>query len=757
MSESASLHETPAQSLTRRMNRARAFKNRITSISMAVGGISVIFAIVLIFFYLAYVVYPLFTAAEISKQAQYPLPAAEQGNTLHLAMEEQNRIGVRFTDQGNTIFFRLDNGKLIKQIKLPLPDNTEISSFATSRLARGVIVYGLDNGQAIFAQQQYKTRYLKDEKQIIPDLVFPLGQQGIEMEEDGQHALTRIAVMHDEEKATIAAYTDDNRLLLNQLVFEDELDGENTDIEYESIRVEIPNVQSVTTLLIDSAQSLLYVAHNNNEVTVIDISDIEDVQVLEHKRVVAEGANITRFTFLTGEISLLIGDDQGNLSQWFPVKTETGLTLSHIRDFDSEHAAITDIVTEQRRKGFAAIDDKGQLGIYHSTARRTLVEQHISDTPLRHLALSPRANAFIVEDNQQHIQYWQIENEHPEISWGVLWDKVWYESYPEPAYTWQSSSSSNDFEPKFSLMPLAFGTIKAAFYAMLFAMPLAIMGAIYTAYFMAPKMRTYVKPTIEIMEALPTVILGFLAGLWLAPLVESHLPGIFSMLLLLPAGVLLFAFGWRSLPKQFRQKIPDGWQAALLIPVLLLTGWLAMSLSLPMEHLFFGGDIKIWLSENLGMDYDQRNSLVVGIAMGVAVIPTIFSITEDAIFSVPKNLTFGSLALGATPWQTLIYVVILTASPGIFSAVMIGMGRAVGETMIVLMATGNTPVMDFSIFQGMRTLAANVAVEIPESEVASSHYRILFLAALVLFVFTFIFNTLAELVRQRLRKKYSSL
>ena len=98
-----------------------------------------------------------------------------------------------------------------------------------------------------------------------------------------------------------------------------------------------------------------------------------------------------------------------------------------------------------------------------------------------------------------------------------------------------------------------------------------------------------------------------------------------------------------------------------------------------------------------------------------------------------------------------------TASPGIFSALMIGMGRAVGETMIVLMATGNTPIMDVNIFEGMRTLAANIAVEIPESEVDSTHYRILFLAALVLFMFTFIVNTAAEVVRERLRAKYGEI
>jgi len=746
------------RALTSKMNRSRAIKNRITSVSMAVGGIGVILSIVLIFFYLAYVVYPLFNAAEMEKTTSYALPAATQGKTLYLAIEEQNQVGVRFTETAKSIFFNINNGDVIKEVDITLPDKTQISSFSTSHVAKGVVTFGLNNGQAIFAQQKYKTRHLADGKKIIPSLIYPLGETPIEIDSKG-HALTQIGLMHDEEKATFVAYTDDNRLLLNQLIFDDELTNEDDAevIEFDSTQVEIPNIQHVSKILIDASQSLLYIAHNNSEISLIDIDDLDDIRVIERKRVTSDDAKLTSLTFLTGEISLLIGDNKGRLSQWFPVQKETGLSLSHIRDFDSQHSAITNIVTEQRRKGFAAIDDKGQLAFYHSTARRTLLHEAISESRLNFLAVSPRANTLITEDDKQQVQLWHVENEHPEMSWAVLWDQVWYESYPEPSYTWQSSSASNDFEPKFSLMPLAFGTLKAAFYAMLFAMPLAIMGAIYTAYFMAPKMRTYVKPTIEIMEALPTVILGFLAGLWLAPIIESHLPGVFSMLIILPAGVLIFAFAWKNLPKNIRQRIPDGWQAALLIPVLLVTGWLAMALSLPMEHFFFNGDMKMWLNDSLGLNYDQRNSLVVGIAMGVAVIPTIFSITEDAIFSVPKNLTFGSLALGATPWQTLIYVVILTASPGIFSAVMIGMGRAVGETMIVLMATGNTPVMDLSIFQGMRTLAANVAVEMPESEVDSTHYRILFLAALVLFVFTFMFNTLAEIVRQRLRKKYSSL
>jgi phosphate transport system permease protein len=155
--------------------------------------------------------------------------------------------------------------------------------------------------------------------------------------------------------------------------------------------------------------------------------------------------------------------------------------------------------------------------------------------------------------------------------------------------------------------------------------------------------------------------------------------------------------------------------------------------------------------------YDQRNSIVVGFAMGFAVIPIIFTISEDALSGVPDHLKAGSLALGATRWQTAVRVVLPTASPAIFSAAMIGFGRAVGETMIVLMATGNTAILDMSPFLGMRTLSANIAVELPEAPHLGTLYRVLFVAGFLLFLFTFAINTVAEIVRQRLRKKYSSI
>lgn len=739
-----------------RRSQRRRIKDRAARYLIALGGISVIFSIVLIFFYLLYVVIPLFFSGSVESVADYHAPGSQHSATLALAMEEQNEIGVRFTDSGEAVFFATHSGDIISNYRLPLPSTANIRSFSTAVKESRHVIYGLNNGEALIAKHQYQISFPNDVRQITPLMEYPFGEASIVIDEAGE-ALTHVAFQDGEEQAIVAAVTEDGRLLLSVLLKETSFMDDEVSIEIDTTTIDsAPN--AITQLLLDKEQRTLYVADKRGQISSYDISDASEPELLNRTSVVSQGSQISYMTFLTGDISLLIGDTRGRISQWFPVRDDNGINvLTPIRSFDLKNSAIGAISTEYFRKGFIAADNNGEIGIYHTTAQRDILTTQVTTTSIRHMAISPRASALLVEDDSGNITFLSIDNEHPEISWSSLWGKVWYESYEEPDYIWQSSSASDDFEPKFSLTPIAFGTAKAAFYAMLFAMPLAIFGAIYTAYFMTPKMRSTVKPTIEIMEALPTVILGFLAGLWLAPLMEANLASIFLLLLFLPLSVVVFAFGWSHLPTSIRNVIPDGWQAAILIPVILFAGWLAFALSPFWEALFFGGDMRTWLDHEMGIDFDQRNAMVVGVAMGFAVIPTIFSITEDAVFGVPRHLTSGSLALGATQWQTLVRVVLLTASPGIFSAVMIGFGRAVGETMIVLMATGNTPLMDLNIFQGMRTLSANIAVEMPEAEVASTHYRVLFLAALVLFAFTFMFNTVAEVVRQRLRKKYSSL
>jgi phosphate transport system permease protein len=175
------------------------------------------------------------------------------------------------------------------------------------------------------------------------------------------------------------------------------------------------------------------------------------------------------------------------------------------------------------------------------------------------------------------------------------------------------------------------------------------------------------------------------------------------------------------------------------------------------ERVLFAGDLKGWLLAAAGITYDQRNALVVGFALGFAVIPIIFTLAEDAFSNVPPSLISASLALGASRWQAARTVAIPAASPGLFAAVMNGLGRAVGETMIVLMATGNTPILSFSPFNGMRTMSACIAVELPEAPYGGTLYRVLILTALLLFAMTFVTNTAAVMVSNRLRRRFGRL
>ncbi|VAW73267.1 Phosphate transport system permease protein PstC (TC 3.A.1.7.1) [hydrothermal vent metagenome] len=732
--------------------RMRLLKDRLARYAVAIGGNSVIAAILLIFIYLLYVVLPLGDSPEMHRQASYSL--AVDAPVEYIAMEEQAEIGVVIDHRGLVRFIATEDGKPVDEVQLAIPKGVSVVSFSAARPSTGIVALGLSNGQVWVVQPHYEVSFPKDVRVITPSIRYPLGHEPIILNSAGL-PLVRIGIQ-EEESYTLVGWSADGTLSMVRAQLQESLLGDEGSFEFESASIVI-TATAVRSLLIDPTQRNLYVVATGGALAWYDLSDFPDIHLHEQVHAVAAGVQIIDAELLAGGSSIMVAGNNGVISQWFSVRDDEGVRhLEEIRDF-SAPTGLTSLVPEFGRKAFLAAAGDGSVTVYHATAHQQLMREAVADTGIKLLAVAPRANALWALDDNNRLHFWSIHNEHPEISWEALWSKVWYEGYDKPDYIWQSSAADNDFEPKFSLTPLTFGTLKAAFYAMLFAIPLSIFGAIFTAYFMAPKMRRMVKPSIEIMEALPTVILGFLAGLWLAPLIETHLPGIFALFILLPIMVLVFAFLWHLLPVNIRSRIPDGWEAALLIPGIAITVWATLALSPLLELWLFKGDMPGWLETELGIGFDQRNSLVVGLAMGFAIIPTIFSIAEDAIFSVPRYLTNGSLALGATPWQTLVRVVLLTASPGIFSAIMMGVGRAVGETMIVLMATGNTPVMDLSIFQGMRTLSANIAVEMPEAEVASTHYRVLFLAALVLFAFTFVFNTVAELIRQRLRSKYSSL
>jgi len=465
------------------------------------------------------------------------------------------------------------------------------------------------------------------------------------------------------------------------------------------------------------------------------------------------GEPITALGFVLGQNSLLVGGERGSISACQALKKEDGFHLQWFHRFQSLQGAVQGFKASQRDKRFLSWSTS-QMAVDHLTTESRLFS--VLSTGITHGALSPRGEFIYGSTDGGEVRSWSLDVPHPEVSAKVLWGKVHYEGYEKPEQVWQSSGGTDDFEPKLSLMPLVFGTLKGTLFAMLFALPLAIFGALYTSQFAHPRLKNIIKPAVEIMAALPSVVLGFLAGLVLAPLLERAAIHVVLMPFFALLAACIVAPLWTRMPKAFRLGWGQGREALWLIPAICIGFGLCIVLAPSFERAFLGGDFRAWLLARHGVTYDQRNAIVVGFAMGFAVIPIIFSVSEDALSSVPRSLASASLACGASPWQTAWRVILPTASPGIFSAVMVGLGRAIGETMIVLMATGNTPLMDWSPFNGMRTLAANIAVEAPEAPVHGTLYRVLFLTALLLFALTFILNTGAEIIRQHLRKRYET-
>jgi phosphate transport system permease protein len=230
--------------------------------------------------------------------------------------------------------------------------------------------------------------------------------------------------------------------------------------------------------------------------------------------------------------------------------------------------------------------------------------------------------------------------------------------------------------PKYGLLPLLSGTLKVVVIAMLFAVPVSVLAAIYSAEFASARVREVLKPAIEMLAGIPSVVLGF--------------------------------FG-----------------------LMVLASWLQAVTHSPM----------------------RLNAVTAGIALGLGIIPTVFTVAEDALRAVPKAYREASLGLGASPWQTAWHVSLPAASAGVAAGVLLGLARAVGETMIVLMASGNAAIHSADPFDSVRTLSASIAAELAEVVVGSPHYATLFFLGALLFTVTFIINVFAGLFVDRLRKR----
>ncbi|MFM7182304.1 MAG: ABC transporter permease subunit [Verrucomicrobiales bacterium] len=506
-----------------------------------------------------------------------------------------------------------------------------------------------------------------------------------------------------------------------------------------------------------------------------------------------DDSGIATMDFLLGDVSLVLTDTKGQVKVFSLLipEGENIRVFRETRSFPNMATAPSQFMAGGRGKNFLLVAGREAM-LGYSTTTSTRWRETLPYEPIA-VTLDPKTEVAFLLDDTGGLHRLDIHDPHPQAGWNAFFGRIWYEGYSGPRHEWQSSGASDDFEPKLSMVPLLIGSLKGTFYAMIFAVPIALLAAVYTAQVLHPKVKRIVKPTMEIMASLPSVVLGFLAALWLAPLIENKIPSLLGAVAGIPLAVILAGYAWSMLPYPVRRRIPAGREFLWMLPLVVLGAWIGWSLGPAIERTFFtvvmpdgkeAADFRLWWRWKSGTSFETRNCVVVGFMMGFAVIPIIFTIAEDALSNVPPSLTAASQALGASRWQVIRTVVLPVAAAGIFSALMVGFGRAVGETMIMVMATGNTPVMDpdgnllfrdffhnirqwasgqpdsmpvathWQPFNGMRTLSANLAVELPEAPENSTHYRALFFGALLLFIMTFVLNTVAELLRQRLREKF---
>jgi phosphate transport system permease protein len=717
---------------------------------VALGGVLIIAAILAMLVVISAEVYPLFRppAAEPLGVDAILSGAPVAGGAAGVDEYREHAYGV--TESGVLELLPLRGRE--RPAALPVPGLGAARLTSSVDAGGGRHLFGTSDGRAIPLQMAFEVSFENGARTVTPRPAFG---DPVAFDAERRRPIQRLATAARAAGAIAVAQVGPAELVVRSVVERKALIGPSrAEASLQTLTVDADG--AVTTLALDARGEDLFLGTSRGQVLRYDLRDSNRPALAE--AVPATDSAVTMLGFLIGDRTLVAGDARGQVSSWQVVPPPTGgaARLVRIYRFDPHAAAVVAFAPSPRDKGFVTADARGGIHVSNGTSGRTLLRLGAPDN-LRALVFAPKADGLLAIGAGGQLAHWHLDNPHPEITLRTLFGKVWYEGYSTPAYVWQSTGGTDDFESKLSLTPLVYGTLKGTVYALLVAVPLSLLAALYVSEFMHPSLKGAIKPVIEIMAALPSVVLGFLAGLWLAPMVERVVPGLFLLPGVLAACILGAVLVWRRLPATVRRRTPAGTEALLLVPVALAAGWLAFALGDFLESGLLAGDYRGWLRSALGLTYDQRNSLVVGVAMGFAVIPIIFTIAEDSLANVPQHLRAGSLALGATRWQTALRIVLPTASPGIFSAIMIGFGRAVGETMIVLMATGNTPVMDWSIFSGFRALSANIAVELPEAPEGGTLFRVLFLAALLLFCLTFVVNTAAEVVRLRLRRRYRYL
>ncbi|MEC9429542.1 MAG: ABC transporter permease subunit [Pseudomonadota bacterium] len=444
----------------------------------------------------------------------------------------------------------------------------------------------------------------------------------------------------------------------------------------------------------------------------------------------------------------LTNSKKQTLTRWVLSKSEKGLTFKPTYQIALPGETVRDVAEHASMNLVAVLTDKARVLLVNRVSGDVVASQQIERTAENITWYGNKLYGY----SGNTLSVWEGKHLSGITTWASLFEPQHYEGYGAEETVWQTTSASDFQEAKFSLTPLLIGSIKASLLALLIAIPVAIGAAIYTAFFAKSRLRNIIKPAIELLEAIPSVLIGFIAAIWLSPKAEQFLFSFAFFLIVIPFVLIVVALVQRPIAEYLPKKLRHGAELLFAIGGVFFLGFISVEYAPALIFSVMGVDGFTLLASESNSPID-KTTIVVALALGVAISPSIYSLAEDAINGVPNDLKHASFALGATRLQTLLHVVLHVALPGIVAAIMLGFGRAFGETMIVLMVTGNTPISSWGLIEGLRALTANLAIELPEADVSSAHYQILFFTACILFLFTFLVNTIAELLRQHIRSR----
>lgn len=856
-------HKSP-----RRVSRRVHATDRIAELVISTGGFLVLVAVLGICVYLAAVVLPLFSRGTLGErrmvEAAVPagIPVLDPFQLAMGVVTPDGSIGLFLTSDGSEVGQAESLATHSALTALAVARNGELvaTGHADGTVRLGTIGFRSGTEEADLARtlgevwSDNGTLYEVTEGGRARTTVLEIGLGDPVPLSEGSGAVVRIDYRVDPTGRTVLlAIRADGTVLVNTVRTIRPLGGgrPTTRLASTSFVIEPEAIPDWAFVTADGSHVLL---QNADGWLTRYFRDGSAFAMAERVRSVPQGARVTAANMLLGAQTLLVGDARGVVRAWhvavFPGEAEDGgsvLRLVQSHEMAGSDGPVADIAPSMRDRSIVILGEDGRLRVRHVTSEKIVADFDTRLPGAVTARLKPKNDGLVVLGADGAFLTRALDPGYPEFSFRALFGRVHYEGQPAPSFVYQSSSGDDSSETKLSLVPLIFGSLKATIFAMLFAVPMGVLAAVYTSEFLSHKVRRVVKPGVEIMASLPSVVLGFVAAIIVAPFVREWLPSVLVALGTIPLAVLAVAHLWQMVPMEFRKRMRSGQHILFVLAAcglgLALAAWMGpvfeRLLFAPPEGLAQGKpvDMRRWLAgeygdgwpgwlvvmlgpvsvvvamlqavllsrridrmlagksaaygagfvmarfvamlvsvvgvslgiafalQAMGFDprdsifgpFSPRNTLVVAMIMGFAVIPIIYTISEDSLRAVPDSLRAASLGSGATPWQTAMRIVIPVAGSGIFSACMIGFGRAAGETMIVLMATGNTPEMSWNIFGGFRTLSANIAVELPEAPKGSTHYRVLFLCGLVLFLMTFVVNTLAEVVRQAVRKRTAGL